>query len=192
METDKQPRDQQQQKNPATGYELPWVRSCLSPKLQQTICTAATGADKCWHALLLHLQVEKYRPKLVKDVVGNVDAVSRLQVIAEEGNMPNIILSVCGSSSPVPAQHPQQDPRVGYQQASCMLTFCGQLCQPCQHVAPAYRKCSCQASRSSWFQNALCTPPTPAGATRYRQDHQYTSSGTAAVGAKLQGCSAGA
>ncbi|WIA13158.1 hypothetical protein OEZ85_006750 [Tetradesmus obliquus] len=37
--------------------------------------------------------VEKYRPQFVRDVVGNVDAVARLQVIAEEGNMPNIILS---------------------------------------------------------------------------------------------------
>jgi replication factor C subunit 2/4 len=45
------------------------------------------------------VQVEKYRPKLVKDVVGNVDAVSRLQVIAEEGNMPNVILSVRRSGS---------------------------------------------------------------------------------------------
>lgn len=62
METDpKQPRDQQQQQRPSSGYELPWV--------------------------------EKYRPKLVKDVVGNVDVVARLQVIAEEGNMPNMILS---------------------------------------------------------------------------------------------------
>lgn len=43
------------------------------------------------------MQVEKFRPRFVKDVVGNVDAVSRLQVIAEEGNMPNIILSVCHS-----------------------------------------------------------------------------------------------
>jgi hypothetical protein len=44
--------------------------------------------------LLATLQVEKYRPQYVRDVVGNVDAVARLQVIAEEGNMPNIILSV--------------------------------------------------------------------------------------------------
>jgi hypothetical protein len=43
------------------------------------------------------LQVEKYRPQYVRDVVGNVDAVARLQVIAEEGNMPNIILSVSSS-----------------------------------------------------------------------------------------------
>lgn len=40
------------------------------------------------------MQVEKYRPAYVKDIVGNRDAVERLQVIAEEGNMPNIILAV--------------------------------------------------------------------------------------------------
>ncbi len=40
------------------------------------------------------LQLEKYRPTLIKDVVGNVEALSRLQVIAEEGNMPNLILAV--------------------------------------------------------------------------------------------------
>lgn len=40
------------------------------------------------------LQVEKYRPVLIKDVVGNTDAVERLAVIAAEGNLPNIILSV--------------------------------------------------------------------------------------------------
>ena len=37
--------------------------------------------------------VEKYRPGLIKDIVGNVEAVSRLQIIAEEGNVPNMILS---------------------------------------------------------------------------------------------------
>lgn len=41
-------------------------------------------------------QVEKYRPTRIKDIVGNEQAVSRLQIIAEEGNMPNIILSVSG------------------------------------------------------------------------------------------------
>lgn len=29
----------------------------------------------------------------MKDVVGNVEAVARLKVIAEEGNMPNLILA---------------------------------------------------------------------------------------------------
>jgi replication factor C subunit 2/4 len=38
--------------------------------------------------------VEKYRPKEIKDIVGNVETVSRLQIIASEGNMPNLILAV--------------------------------------------------------------------------------------------------
>ena len=29
----------------------------------------------------------------MKDIVGNVEAVGRLQVIAEEGNLPNVILA---------------------------------------------------------------------------------------------------
>ncbi|MEW5319796.1 MAG: hypothetical protein WDW38_010924 [Sanguina aurantia] len=37
--------------------------------------------------------LEKYRPTLIKEIVGNAEAVARLQVIAEEGNMPNIILA---------------------------------------------------------------------------------------------------
>jgi len=37
--------------------------------------------------------VEKYRPITISDIVGNVDAVSRLQAISDEGNMPNLILS---------------------------------------------------------------------------------------------------
>lgn len=45
------------------------------------------------------LQVEKYRPTKIKDIVGNVEAVSRLQIIAEEGNVPNMILSVRSSFS---------------------------------------------------------------------------------------------
>ncbi|XP_040988218.1 replication factor C subunit 2 isoform X2 [Juglans microcarpa x Juglans regia] len=44
-----------------------------------------SGYDMPW--------VEKYRPNKVVDIVGNEDAVSRLQVIARDGNMPNLILS---------------------------------------------------------------------------------------------------
>ena len=40
------------------------------------------------------VQVEKYRPTLISEIVGNQDAVERLQVVSEEGNMPNIILAV--------------------------------------------------------------------------------------------------
>jgi replication factor C subunit 2/4 len=50
--------------------------------------------------------VEKYRPTRVADVVGNSDAVARLEVIARDGNMPNLILSVSAiSSNTFPAQH---------------------------------------------------------------------------------------
>ena len=48
--------------------------------------SSSSGYDMPW--------VEKYRPNKVVDIVGNEDAVSRLQVIARDGNMPNLILSV--------------------------------------------------------------------------------------------------
>ncbi|CCW62562.1 unnamed protein product [Phytomonas sp. EM1] len=38
--------------------------------------------------------VEMYRPQTMSDIVGNAEAVSRLQVIAREGNLPNLLL--CG------------------------------------------------------------------------------------------------
>ena len=37
--------------------------------------------------------LEKYRPQQIKDIVGNEEAVSRLEVLAVQGNMPNLILS---------------------------------------------------------------------------------------------------
>eukprot|EP00793_Prasinoderma_coloniale_P002772 PRCOL_00002254-RA len=37
--------------------------------------------------------VEKYRPSLVRDIVGNAEAVSRLEIIAADGNMPNMIFA---------------------------------------------------------------------------------------------------
>jgi replication factor C subunit 2/4 len=37
--------------------------------------------------------VEKYRPKVLADVVGNEETILRLEAIAEQGNMPNLILS---------------------------------------------------------------------------------------------------
>lgn len=39
--------------------------------------------------------VERYRPVKIDDIVGNEETVSRLRVISEKGNMPNIIISVC-------------------------------------------------------------------------------------------------
>ncbi|KAJ3132555.1 replication factor C subunit 4 [Physocladia obscura] len=37
--------------------------------------------------------VEKYRPSVLSDIVGNEDTVARLSVIARDGNLPNIIIS---------------------------------------------------------------------------------------------------
>lgn len=37
--------------------------------------------------------LEKYRPREIKDIVGNEDTVGRLVVLAHQGNMPNLILS---------------------------------------------------------------------------------------------------
>ena len=37
--------------------------------------------------------IEKYRPTTFQDIVGNEDAVSRLAVFAEKGNLPNVILA---------------------------------------------------------------------------------------------------
>lgn len=48
-------------------------------------------------------QVEKYRPTLIKDIVGNTEAVSRLQIISEEGNMPHFILAVRQTHGPLHA-----------------------------------------------------------------------------------------
>ncbi|KAH6577955.1 hypothetical protein BASA50_010138 [Batrachochytrium salamandrivorans] len=37
--------------------------------------------------------IEKHRPHVLQDIVGNDETVARLQIIAQEGNMPNIIIS---------------------------------------------------------------------------------------------------
>jgi len=39
-------------------------------------------------------RVEKYRPIVLDDIVGNQDTIERLKVIAKDGNCPHIILSV--------------------------------------------------------------------------------------------------
>lgn len=44
-------------------------------------------------------RVEKYRPQTLDDVVGNEDAVQRLRSIAQDGNMPHMILTVKFSGS---------------------------------------------------------------------------------------------
>jgi len=50
--------------------------------------------------LILTRRVEKYRPVYLRDIVGNAETVDRLKVIAEDGNMPHIIISVSLSCLP--------------------------------------------------------------------------------------------
>jgi len=38
-------------------------------------------------------RVEKYRPKVLDDVVGNSDTIERLKVIAKQGNVPHLVIS---------------------------------------------------------------------------------------------------
>lgn len=38
--------------------------------------------------------LEKYRPQTLEEVQGNIDAVNSLKVIANEGNIPNMIIVV--------------------------------------------------------------------------------------------------
>ena len=37
--------------------------------------------------------LEKYRPQVVTDIVGNEETVGRLEVLAAQGNMPNLMLA---------------------------------------------------------------------------------------------------
>lgn len=47
--------------------------------------------------------VEKYRPKVLDDVVGNSIAVDQLKAISQKGNLPNIIIVVSISKFLIPA-----------------------------------------------------------------------------------------
>lgn len=43
--------------------------------------------------MIVVFRIEKYRPQVFSDIVGNEDTVSRLSVFAQHGNTPNIIIA---------------------------------------------------------------------------------------------------
>ena len=43
--------------------------------------------------LLIFFRIEKYRPQVFTDIVGNEDTVERLSVFAQTGNAPNLIIA---------------------------------------------------------------------------------------------------
>ena len=53
---------------------------------------------QCLESALIYCRVEKYRPMELDDIVGNVETIERLKVIARDGNMPHIIISVWTSA----------------------------------------------------------------------------------------------
>jgi replication factor C subunit 2/4 len=59
-------------------YELPWYVPIMLDAIEK----------------LIRGRVEKYRPCVLDDIVGNGDTISRLKVIAKDGNVPHLIISV--------------------------------------------------------------------------------------------------
>lgn len=73
------------------------IQSVFEPWSTDLLFKACSpGCDACHTTHCM--QLEKYRPSQIKDIVGNAEAVARLQVIAQEGNMPNVILAVSAGS----------------------------------------------------------------------------------------------
>lgn len=60
------------------AYELPWYAFLW-----------------LWFSRFLSAsRVEKYRPQVLDDIVGNQETIDRLKVIAKDGNCPHIVISV--------------------------------------------------------------------------------------------------
>lgn len=95
-------------KAPATSdipYELPWY-----------VYRAIISVVELMEVPVM-IRVEKYRPKILDDIVGNSETIERLKVIARDGNCPHIIISVSRfwnkSCFRIVPQFPQGMPGIG-------------------------------------------------------------------------------
>ena len=71
------------------NYELPWYVLFPLPLNNPTY----PQPTQLSHSLTFKKRVEKYRPILLDDVVGNDETIARLKIIAKDGNMPHMIIS---------------------------------------------------------------------------------------------------
>ncbi|KAL9018347.1 MAG: hypothetical protein Q9180_008727, partial [Flavoplaca navasiana] len=62
----------------SAAHDLPWY---TYPSSNRTV------------DLMHSVRVEKYRPVYLDDIVGNVETIERLKIIAKDGNMPHVIIS---------------------------------------------------------------------------------------------------
>ena len=68
--------------------------------------------------------VEKYRPRVLADIVGNEEIVGRLQVIARTGNMPNLLLSVLPEAPKTSPHSPPPPPFRAHREWERPRAFC--------------------------------------------------------------------
>ncbi|KAH3687304.1 hypothetical protein WICPIJ_001727 [Wickerhamomyces pijperi] len=74
------------------------------------------------HALKLQLPwVEKYRPHVLNDIVGNVETIERLKVISANGNMPHLIISGLPGIGKTTSVHCLAHELLGYKYSEAVL-----------------------------------------------------------------------
>ena len=78
-------RDGRANKLRAAGNVLGAEPAAARPRMCSDVFVRSPALRPQW--------LEKYRPQVISDIVGNEETVGRLQVLAQQGNMPNLILS---------------------------------------------------------------------------------------------------
>ena len=83
--------------------------------------------------------LEKYRPREIKDIVGNEETVGRLEVLAQQGNMPNLILSGPPGTGKTTSVLALARALLGDAFKVCASTYPWHSLWPCRRLTPALR-----------------------------------------------------